>query len=240
MASASAPSTVSADLIEKLRSYDTPTICNALEVIDPAYRLAGFTRRALVAPFPELPPMVGYARTATIRATHAGEVSGPAARAQRIAYYEYAASPPGPQILVIQDLDGPDAGFGAFWGEVQSTVHKALGCAGVITDGSIRDIPQWAPGFNALAGSIMPSHAHVHLADFGHEVRVAGMLVRSGDLLHADRHGAVVIPFAVAAKVPAACELMARKEAVILDMARKPGFTVAALKEALARQDEIH
>ena len=96
--------------------------------------------------------------------------------------------------MVIQDLDGADVGFGAFWGEVQSAVHKGLGLLGVVTDGCIRDIDQWAPGFQALAGSIMPSHAHVHLADFGKEVRVAGMLVRSGDIVHADRHGAVTIP----------------------------------------------
>jgi len=131
-------------------------------------------------------------------------------------------------------------GFGAFWGEVQSTVHKALGVAGVVTDGSIRDIPQWAPGLAVLAGSIQPSHAHVHLDGYGREVRVAGMVVRSGDLIRMDRHGAAVIPAALAAKLPAACDLLARKEAVILDMARAPGFTVEKLKEALARQDEIH
>jgi len=77
---------------------------------------------------------------------------------------------------------------------VQSNVHKALGCLGVITDGSIRDIPQWADGFQALAGSIGPSHAWVHAESFGGEVRVAGMTVRSDDLIHADRHGAIVIP----------------------------------------------
>ena len=115
-----------------------------------------------------------------------------------------------------------------------------LGCLGVVTDGSIRDIDQWAPGFQALAGSIVPSHAYVHLADFGKEVRVAGMLVRSGDLVHADRHGAVTIPEALAEKVPAACDLLGRKEAVILEMARAPGFNVAKLREALKKQDEIH
>ncbi len=83
---------------------------------------------------------------------------------------------------MIQDIDGPDVGYGAFWGEVQSNVHKALGCLGVITDGSIRDIPQWAPGFQALAGSIGPSHAWVHAESFGGEVRVAGMTVKSDDL----------------------------------------------------------
>ncbi len=228
------------DLLEQLRAFDTPTICNALEVIDNKFRRGDFNTRPLVAPFPDLPPMVGYARTATIRSIHPSEMNSADARAQRIGYYEYVASPPGPQIVVIQDLDGPDVGFGAFWGEVQSTVHKALGCAGVVTDGSIRDIPQWAPGLNVLAGSIMPSHGYVHLADYGKEVRVAGMLVRSGDLIHADRHGAVVIPHDVAEKVPVACDFMARKEAVILDMARKPGFNAAMLREALAKQDEIH
>ena len=111
---------------------------------------------------------------------------------------------------------------------------------GVVTDGCIRDIPQWAPGFQALAASIAPSHGHVHFAGFGQEVRVAGMLVRSGDLIHADRHGAVVIPEAAAAKIPAACDLLTRKEAAILDDARKPGFNIDKLKAALMRQDEIH
>jgi regulator of RNase E activity RraA len=231
---------IDAKLLAQLKSYDTPTICNALEIVAPERRLTGFTTRPLVCPFPDLTPMVGYAKTATIRATHAHELNAKEARAQRIGYYEYVASGPQPGISVIQDLDGAEVGFGAFWGEVQSTVHKALGLLGVITDGCIRDIPQWAPGFQALAGSIAPSHAHVHLADFAKEVRVAGMLVRSGDLIHADRHGAVVIPEAAAAKIPAACELLTRKEAAILDEARKPGFTIAKLREALTRSEEIH
>jgi regulator of RNase E activity RraA len=227
-------------LLEKLKAYDTPTICNALEIVDPGRRLTGFTHAPLLCPFPSLPPIVGYAKTATIRATHVHELDAKKQREQRIAYYEYIAGAPSPGIMVIQDLDGPHAGFGAFWGEVMSTVHKGLGLLGVVTDGCIRDIDQWAPGFQALAASIMPSHAHVHLHDFGKEVRVAGMLARSGDLVHADRHGAVTIPEAAAAKIPAACNLLARKEAVILEMARAPGFTVAKLQQALAKQDEIH
>jgi regulator of RNase E activity RraA len=231
---------IDAALLEKLKSYDTPTICNALEIVDPARRLIGFTIRPLVCPFPQLPPIVGYAKTATIRTTHAHELDAKAQRAQRIAYYEYVAGDPKPGIVVIQDLDGAEVGFGAFWGEVMSAVHKGLGLLGCVTDGSIRDIDQWAPGFQVLAGSVGPSHAHVHLADFGKEVRVAGMVVRSGEIVHADRHGAVTIPESMAAKLPAACDLLARKEAVILEMARAPGFNVAKLREALAKQDEIH
>ncbi len=227
-------------LLKTLATFDTPTICNALEIVAPERRLTGFTTRALVCPFPDGPAVVGYAKTATVRATHTNELSGKEARAQRVGYYEYVASKPAPSIVAIQDLDGADVGFGAFWGEVQSTVHKALGCAGVVTDGCIRDIPQWAPGLAVLAGSIAPSHGWTHLADYGKQVRVSGMIVRSGDLIHMDRHGAVVIPEAAAAKIPAACDLLARKEAVILDMARAPGFTIAKLKDALAKQDEIH
>ncbi|MEQ1648788.1 MAG: RraA family protein [Hyphomicrobiaceae bacterium] len=231
---------IDAALLKQLATFDTPTICNALEIVAPERWLTGYTVKPLVCPFPDLPPMVGYAKTVAIRATHPNEVTGAAAREQRIKYYEYMASAPAPSIAVLQDLDGHDVGFGAFWGEVQSTVHKALGCAGVITDGSIRDIPQWAPGLAVLAGSIAPSHARVHLAEFGKQVRIHGMVVRSGDLIHADRHGAVVIPEAAAAKIPAACDLLVRKEAVILDMAKKPGFHVGMLRDALAKQDEIH
>jgi regulator of RNase E activity RraA len=211
-----------------------------MEVVAPERRLLGYTVKPLVCPFPDLPPIVGYARTATIRATSASNLPGAAAREQRAAYYEYVGTGPGPRISVLQDLDGANVGYGAFWGEVNSTVHRALGCLGVVTDGSIRDIPQWAPGFQALAGSIGPSHAHVHLAGFGDDVTVAGMSVRSGDLIHADRHGAIVIPFEIAAKLPEAAELCARREAVILDIARGENFTIDKLKTALAKSAEIH
>ena len=156
----------------------------------PERRLIGYTTKPLVCPFPDLPPMVGYARTVTIRSVLKSGLPADEASKRRIDYYEYVGTGHGPRITVIQDIDGPDVGYGAFWGEVQSNVHKALGCLGVITDGSIRDIPQWAPGFQALAGSIGPSHAWVHAESFGGEVRVAGMTVRSDDLIHADSHGA--------------------------------------------------
>ena len=127
-----------ASVLEALGRYDTPTICNAMEIVAPERRLIGYTTKPLVCPFPDLPPMVGYARTVTIRATAASSVPAAEQQARRIAYYEYVGTGHGPRISVIQDVDGADLGFGAFWGEVQSNVHKALGCLGVITDGSIR------------------------------------------------------------------------------------------------------
>jgi regulator of RNase E activity RraA len=229
-----------ASLLEALARYDTPTICNAMEIVAPGRRLIGYTTKPLVCPFPDLPPIVGYARTVTIRSVVQSGLPAAEAQARRTAYYEYVGTGHGPRISVIQDIDGPDVGYGAFWGEVQSNVHKALGCLGVVTDGSIRDIPQWAPGFQALAGSVGPSHAWVHAENFGGEVRVAGMTVRSGDLIHADLHGAIVIPFDIAPKLPDAADLCARRETPILEIARSKDFSLEKLKAALARSAEIH
>jgi len=226
--------------LDALAAFDTPTICNALEAVAPERRALGFNRRPLVCPFPQMKPVVAYARTATIRSREPGARAGADARAQRLAYYEYIAEAPHPSIAVLQDIDGPDAGFGAFWGEVQTNVHKALGCIGTITDGSVRDIDQMAPGFFVLAGSIMPSHAHVHLVEVGGTVSIAGMLVSSNDLIHADRHGAVVVPLALVNRIPEAAALIARREKVLLDAAKAPGFSTATLREAFKRMDDIH
>jgi len=133
--------------------------------------------------------------------------------------------------VLIEDLDGPDAGYGAFWGEVQSNVHKALGCLGVVTNGSVRDIPAIAPGFQMLAGSIVPSHAYVHVVEYGIDVTVHGMTVLSGDLVHADRHGAVTVPLDRIDAMKAAAEGLAAREAKIIAAARAGG-NVEAIKAA--------
>jgi regulator of RNase E activity RraA len=226
--------------LEALREFDSPTICNALELVAPARRAMGFTRRPLIAAFPNLKPVVAFARTAIIRSREPHPRSRDEATRVRLAYYEHIAAPPQPSIAVIQDIDGPDQGFGAFWGEVQSNVHKGLGCVGVVTDGSVRDLDAMASGFFVLAGSIMPSHAYVHLVDFGGTVSVAGMIVSPNDVIHADRHGAVVIPHEAVKDLPAAVDLLARREKVIIDAAKAPGFSVARLRQAFAEQDEIH
>ena len=226
--------------LEALRAYDTPTICNALEIVVPARRASGFTRRPLVAPFPELKPVVGFARTALIRSREPNARAGEAAAKMRIGYYEHIAAEPMPSIAVIQDIDGPDMGFGAFWGEVQTHVHAGLGCAGVITDGSVRALDAMAPNFVVLAGSIMPSHAHVHLVDFGGTVSVFGMVVSANDVLHCDRHGAVVVPYDAGDKIPEAIDLLTRREKVGSEASKQPGFSIERLREAYKEQDEIH
>jgi regulator of RNase E activity RraA len=212
-----------------LRSIDTPTVCNLLEIVAPERRGAGYTTSHLHCPFTDLPPMVGFAKTVTMRARD--KVSGATYMAKRMDYLDYVASAPLPGIAVIEDLDDP-AGYGAFWGEVQTNVHKALGCLGTITNGSVRDIPQVAEGFQMLAGSIGPSHAYVHVEDFGIPVTIHGMAVKSGDLIHADRHGAVVVPLNTVDPMKGALEGLMKQEARIISAARAPGATVEAIKAA--------
>ena len=224
-----------------LRALDTPTICNALEVVAGSRLNTGFTVEPLVCPFPDLPPIVGYARTGSIRSQFPSAVGGNDAAKLRVSYYDYVAhGGPAPQIVVLQDLDGPRAGFGAFWGEVNSNIHKALGCLGVVTDGCIRDIPDWADGFQAVAGSIKPAHAHVHVVSYGGQVSVAGMIVNDGDLVHADQHGAAVIPIDQAREVPKAAAEVAAKEKIVLDVCRGSGFTFEKLKRAMLGPEDVH
>jgi len=231
-------SLTNADL-EALRRHDTPTICNALEIVAPERRSTGFTSLPFVCADPALPPMVARARTATIRAIAASDLDPSEVKSKRTAYYEYVASGDEPTVVVMQDLDHIP-GFGAFWGEVNSNVHKALGSEGVITNGSIRDLDVLASGFQLLAGVIGPSHAHVHVVDFGNQVNVHGMTVRHGDLIHADQHGAVVVPDNLIKEIPAAVALIEKREKVILDACKAPGFNIEVLKKALQISAEIH
>jgi regulator of RNase E activity RraA len=222
-----------------LQSLDTPTVCNALELLVPARRGYGFTVQPLVCIRPHLKPMVGAARTATIRSAHPSDLTGEEARALSDAYYSYIDAGPKPCVVVIQDID-ESCGYGAFWGEVNSAIHMGLGCVGLITDGGVRDIPDVAEGFQMLAGRVIPSHAFVHVVDFARPLTVAGMQVRDGDLIHADRHGAVVVPHDVASDVKAAAQRIQARERVIIDAARQSGFNIEKLRAAQGRAAEIH
>jgi regulator of RNase E activity RraA len=230
---------VTREELAQLAKFDTPTICNGLEVVVPERRGHGYTIEHLECANPALPPIVGFARTVTIRSVQPTARPADEMRTRRVEYYRYVANGPQPSIAVIQDLD-PNPGYGAFWGEVQSNVHKGLGCLGCVTNGSFRDLDMLAPGFQILGGKIGPSHAFVHAVDFGGQVNIHGMTVKDGDLIHADRHGAVMIPAGVVPKLLEAIDLVARREKVILDAVRAPGFDIAMLEKALARSNEIH
>lgn len=226
------------ELLATLGKYDTPTICNALEIAAPERpRSVGYTRQSFVAADPSLPAMVGYARTAMIRAVVG--VTAEEKRAKALEYYEYTAQGPGPTIVVVQDVDA-HTGTAAWWGEVHTALHQGLGALGAITNGAIRDLDDCARGFNLLGGSVGPSHSYVHVADFGCEVDIFGMTVEHGTLIHADKHGAVMIPHEIAERLPTALETIVQRESVILEAIRSPGFGIDELRKAVGESAEIH
>ena len=224
-----------AEDLDALRAWDTPTICNGLEIVAPERRATGFTIEPMVCVDRKLPPIVGLARTGMIRAKEPPHGPIP----PRGDWYEYCEAKGLPTVVVIQDLDDPP-GFGAFWGEVHTAVHAGLGVRGCITNGAFRDIDMLAPGFQIVGGRICPSHAHVHMVQMKCEVNIFGMLAGHDDVVHADVHGAVVIPASAVRALPKAIDLMARREKVILDRARAPGFNALAMREALRELGEIH
>ena len=225
--------------LNKLTEWDTPTICNGLEHLSSEYRVKSFTVEQMQCFDPSLPPIIGYARTAMIRSMTPPEGTPEDIREMRAQYYQTIAATPNPSISVIQDLD-PTPGFGAFWGEVNTAIHKGLGCLGVVTNGSFRDIDACAPGFQLLGGKVAPSHAWVHLVAIECEVNIFGMAVKPNDIIHADRHGAVVVPEECVKELPSAIDILTRREAIILEVARSPGFNVDILKKAMADSAEIH
>ncbi len=230
---------LTAEDLAALTRWDTPTICNALELVVPERRGHGYTTEPLVPLDPDLPPICGYARTATIRAAAPPAETAAETAAKRQAYYEYIARPPQPTVVVIQDID-PRPGYGAFWGEVQTNIHKGLGAMGGVTNGSFRDVVDSARGFNLLGGEVGPSHAFVHLVDFDRQVTVFGLTVTTNDIVHADRHGAVMVPGQAVKKIPDAADLIQRREAKILEAAKSPDFDIEKLKAAIAGAREIH
>jgi len=223
-------------LLNIFRRYDTPTILNSLELLDSTFRTSCFTNEQMICADTTLPPIVGYARTATLSSS--SEVDPNIKRDRSLSYYEYLSPGTTPCISVIQDVD-ERPGFGAFWGEVNSNIHNALGVIGVVTNGSVRDLDALSAGFQVLAGKIGPAHAYVRIEETGIPVNIFGMNVQHNDLIHADRHGAVVIPKELTEELPKAIDLMNRKEKIILDACKRKDFDFEILKKAIQDSAQI-
>ena len=220
-------------LLNVLRSVDTPTVCNAIEAAQGKRGFNNFTKATMVASAPEEKSVVGYALTAKIAATSAPEEPAQSLKERRMAYYKYMAEGQRPSVAVIEDCDFPNC-VGAFWGEINTTVHKGFGVSGVVTNGVVRDLGDLPTGFPVIAGSIGPSHAFVHVREFGKPVSVFGLAVEEGDLVHADRHGALVIPSLVIPSLQHAIEKLIATERLVLDPASKPDFDFEAFAKAWA------
>ncbi len=220
-------------LLFLLHKVDTPTVCNAIEVVDGKRGFDRFTRGTPFASHPDAPAIVGFARTAKISGAEPPTEPAEIIKARRMEYYRYMAEAPKPAIAVIEDLDGKNA-VSAYWGEINTTVHKGFGIAGAVTNGLVRDLADLPDGFPVIAGSTGPSHAFAHVREIDTPVSVFGMTVAPGELVHADRHGAVVIPVHAIDSLEAAIAKLLETEKIVLDAARAPGFDFAAFETAWA------
>ena len=214
-----------ADLLARLAKFDTPTICNVIELFDVRPRNRGFMDGRVQSNFPEFPPMVGYAATACFRsdAPPAGGDSYGSIQAQ----LEQFTKLPGPAVVVFQDLDDPPVS--AVFGEVMCSTYKAYGSAGLVTNGAGRDILQVkAINYPVFTGSTICSHAYCQTFDVGKPVNVGGLPVQNGDLLHGDANGVTNIPSEIAGEIPDAAVEFIKAEEIMLDYVKAPGEKVQA------------
>ncbi|NBD29256.1 MAG: RraA family protein [Alphaproteobacteria bacterium] len=220
-------------LLDLLRRVDTPTVCNALEVVEGKRGFDRFTRGTVLCSAPEGGAVVGHARTAKIAAAAPPEEPPEVIKARRMDYYRHMSEGPRPALAVVEDMDGDDA-VGAFWGEINTTVHKGFGLAGALTNGVMRDLGDLPDGFPVIAGSVGPSHAFVHVREIGTPVTVFGLTITDGEIVHADRHGALVIPETHVAELERAIHKLLETESVILEPARQPDFDFDRFEAAWA------
>ncbi len=219
--------------LKQLAQFDTPTICNVIELFDVRPRYAGFMNAQIKANFPEMPPMVGFASTASFRSgafPGAGDAYGTLER-----QVEGFAELPGPAVVVFQDLDDPPVG--ATFGEVMCSTYKGFGSVGLITSGGGRDLLQVkALGYPVFTGSTICSHACCHILHIGMPIRVGGLVVDPGDLLHGDANGVTNIPITIAADVADIAQEFVDAEKIVLDYVngggkKTPAGLTAARKE---------
>jgi regulator of RNase E activity RraA len=217
-------------LLNLLQSVDTPTVCNAIEVAQGKRGFNDFTRGTMLASDTK-GVIVGYAVTAQIAAIEPPTEAVSVIRERRMSYYKAMSENVRPSIAVVEDLDYPNC-IGAFWGEVNTTIHKGFGMSGALTNGVMRDLGDMAEGFPVVAGSIGPSHGFVHVRSVNQPINIFGMNIKSGDLVHADRHGAVVVPTDVIDDLETSILKMQQTERLVLDPARKKGFDFDAFETA--------
>src|SRR5947209_951241 len=213
----------------RLRRFDTPPICNTIELFEIRPRNERYMDGRIRACFPEMPPIAGYAATATMRCAfpkREGDVY--TALDEQVARFEEL---PGPPIVVYQDLDDPC--IAATFGEIMCSTYQAFGAAGLITSGAARDLDQVRKiGFPAFSNGAICSHGYSHIVDLHRAVRVGGITVHPGDLVHADANGVTTIPLSIAADVADAAVEFVAAEAHVLDYLKRGKPDVKAFAEA--------
>jgi regulator of RNase E activity RraA len=213
-----------------LAQFDTPTICNVIELFDIRPRTVGYMNQSIVACFPEMPPMVGYAATATFRGSTPKEDLSYGGLEQQV---ESFAQLPGPAIVVFEDLDQPSVA--ATFGEIMCTTYQKFGARGLITSGSGRDLDQVRSiKFPVFTNGTVCSHGYSRFPSIGVKVNVGGISINSGDLIHGDCNGVTTIPIAIAKKVAQLAKPYMEAEGIILNYLSNQKVTPKGLAQAQA------
>jgi len=221
------------ELLHQLRRLDACALANAIETFDARLRNEGFVNHSVSSLFPELAPMVGYAATVRIRGSSPPTVN--CEYPETTDWLEYIDSLPTPRVVVIQDT-ATQPGLCSLVGEVHMSILRALHCVGVVTNGAVRDIPAArSAGFHYFAGSVSVSHGYVHIVDFGQPVKIGGLQIKSGDLLHGDLHGVQSIPLALARLVPEVAARISAREQSLIALCRSADFSLEKLRAFLAQ-----
>lgn len=219
------------ELLEALRRLDACTLANAIETFRQRLRNEGFVDATVRCLLPHLSPMLGFAATVRIRGSAPPTTDG--AYDDRTDWWDYILSLPYPRVVVIEDLS-TKPGLGSLVGAVHMNILKALGCVGVVTNGSVRDIPQAEKeGFNYFAATVAVSHAYVHIIEFGKPVTIGGLRIQSEDLLHGDLHGVQCVPHDIADRIPQVAAEIATREKALIELCHSPGFSLEKLREAV-------
>lgn len=217
--------------LDALRRLDTCTVSNAIETFAIRLRNTGFANAQIRCIFEDLPPMVGYAATARLRAGEPPITGG--SYHDRADWWNSILQVPPPRIAVLEDMDKPP-GIGAFLGDMHAAILRALGCVGYVTDGAVREIPRVRDiGLHLFAGNVAVSHAYAHIFDFGSTVRVGGLEVHPGDLLHGDRHGLLTVPKEIVSEIPAVAAKLLQAEQRVIDFCRSQEFSMDKLRHVL-------
>jgi 4-hydroxy-4-methyl-2-oxoglutarate aldolase len=217
--------------LEALARLDGCTLANAIETFHERLRNEGFVDPTVRCLFPRLQPIVGYAATVKIRGSAPPTVNGP--YADRTDWWDYILSLPAPRMVVVQDA-ATRPGLGSLVGAVHMNILRALHCVGVVTNGSVRDIPAAeSAGFHLFAGSVSVSHAYVHIIEFGQPVEIGSLKIQSGDLLHGDLHGVQSVPQDIAERIPAVAAAITAKERQLIALCQSADFSLEKLRRAV-------
>lgn len=206
-----------ADIIALLRSASTATLTSVM-----AKQGVQHVFMYGVTPLPgSAPRMVGRAFTMRSVAVREDVLALDKVRPPEVNIQRRAAEECGPDEVLVIDCRGN--GTGASGGLILFERMRVRACAGVVSDGGVRDAADIvATGFPVYAGAVCPPNSLVahRFIELQVPVTCGEVAVYPGDFIVGDPDGVVVIPQAMARAVAVEAAEYERMEAFIIERVR--------------------